>query len=85
LGRAIKAIAMRARYRKKNCKRKTDNRKKQSSEVSGFLIVTVGVSKATFSAAGVVNRGIHNGHHVVMFIALEAARYPACRESVETA
>jgi len=36
-----------------------------------------GVSKAASSAAVAVNRGVHSGHHVVMFVARKAA--PASR------
>jgi hypothetical protein len=58
--------------RKKLLTEKTGSR----SEVSGFLIMTVGVSKAASSAAGVsVNRVVHSGHHVVMFVALEARHH----------
>ena len=67
--------------KKKNkpfAKRKIVNRKNRqsSAEVSGFLIMTVGVSKAASCAAGVsVNRVVHSGHHVVMFVALEACHH----------
>jgi hypothetical protein len=66
-GRARKSHSH-AQKKNNHCEKMLTEKTGSRQKVSGFLIMTVGVSKAASSAAGVsVNRVVHSGHHVVMF------------------